>query len=139
MKQRMAALEALTRRGTEKSFVALGEIGDARAERFRWDALDEKIGDAFDAARHSREQREHDDARSGLASRSPWLFIVFVFAALWLSGLPPFGNFFSKYLLGVAAEGATIVARSAAACRSLSCSRWHDLCHATLKSHPLTG
>ncbi|MEW5942148.1 MAG: proton-conducting transporter membrane subunit, partial [Chloroflexota bacterium] len=40
----------------------------------------------------------------GLASRSPWLFIVFVFTALWLSGLPPFGNFFSKYLLGVAAE-----------------------------------
>ncbi len=42
---------------------------------------------------------------NGLASRSPLYFIVFVLAALWLSGLPPFGNFFSKYLLGVAAEG----------------------------------
>jgi formate hydrogenlyase subunit 3/multisubunit Na+/H+ antiporter MnhD subunit len=40
----------------------------------------------------------------GLASRSPWLFFVFIFSALWLSGLPPFGNFFSKYLLGVAAD-----------------------------------
>jgi formate hydrogenlyase subunit 3/multisubunit Na+/H+ antiporter MnhD subunit len=40
----------------------------------------------------------------GLAGRMPIQFVVFVTAALWLSGLPPFGNFFSKYLLGVAAE-----------------------------------
>jgi formate hydrogenlyase subunit 3/multisubunit Na+/H+ antiporter MnhD subunit len=42
---------------------------------------------------------------NGLATRSPFQFLIFVFSALWLSGLPPFGNFFSKYLLGVAAEG----------------------------------
>ena len=40
----------------------------------------------------------------GLAGRLPLQFFVFVLAALWLSGLPPFGNFFSKYLLGVAAD-----------------------------------
>lgn len=40
----------------------------------------------------------------GLAGRLPFQFFIFVFAALWLSGLPPFGNFFSKYLLGVAAD-----------------------------------
>ena len=40
----------------------------------------------------------------GLAGRMPFQFFIFVFAALWLSGLPPFGNFFSKYLLGVAAD-----------------------------------
>jgi formate hydrogenlyase subunit 3/multisubunit Na+/H+ antiporter MnhD subunit len=37
----------------------------------------------------------------GLAVRQPVLFLVFLLAALWLSGLPPLGNFFSKYLLGV--------------------------------------
>jgi len=39
----------------------------------------------------------------GLASRSPMLFVLFLIAALWLAGLPPFGSFFSKFLLGVAA------------------------------------
>ena len=39
----------------------------------------------------------------GLAVRQPVLFLIFLLAALWLSGLPPLGNFFSKYLLGVSA------------------------------------
>jgi formate hydrogenlyase subunit 3/multisubunit Na+/H+ antiporter MnhD subunit len=42
---------------------------------------------------------------TGLAGRMPGLFVLFLIAALWLSGLPPFGNFIGKYLLGVAAEG----------------------------------
>ncbi len=41
---------------------------------------------------------------NGLASRMPIRFSIFMIAALWLSGLPPFGSFYSKYLLGVAAE-----------------------------------
>ena len=41
---------------------------------------------------------------TGLAARMPGLFYVFLFAAFWLAGLPPFGNFFTKYLLGIAAE-----------------------------------
>ena len=40
---------------------------------------------------------------SGLASKMPVAFVFFVLAALWLSGLPPFGSFFSKFRLGVAA------------------------------------
>lgn len=44
------------------------------------------------------------DQMVGLAARMPGLFYVFLFAAFWLAGLPPFGNFFSKYLLGIAAE-----------------------------------
>jgi formate hydrogenlyase subunit 3/multisubunit Na+/H+ antiporter MnhD subunit len=40
---------------------------------------------------------------SGLAIKMPVAFIFFVLAALWLSGMPPFGSFFSKFLLGVAA------------------------------------
>jgi formate hydrogenlyase subunit 3/multisubunit Na+/H+ antiporter MnhD subunit len=40
---------------------------------------------------------------SGLAGKMPVAFVFFVLAALWLSGLPPFGSFFSKFLLGVAA------------------------------------
>jgi formate hydrogenlyase subunit 3/multisubunit Na+/H+ antiporter MnhD subunit len=40
---------------------------------------------------------------NGLAGRIPGRFLLFLLAALWLSGLPPFGSFFSKYLLGVAA------------------------------------
>ena len=40
----------------------------------------------------------------GVAGRMPWAFLLFVLAALWLSGLPPFGSFFSKFLLGVAAS-----------------------------------
>jgi formate hydrogenlyase subunit 3/multisubunit Na+/H+ antiporter MnhD subunit len=40
---------------------------------------------------------------SGLAGKMPIAFILFVLAALWLSGLPPFGSFFSKFRLGVAA------------------------------------
>ncbi len=40
---------------------------------------------------------------SGLAARMPVAFVFFVLAALWLSGLPPFGSFFSKFRLGVAA------------------------------------
>jgi formate hydrogenlyase subunit 3/multisubunit Na+/H+ antiporter MnhD subunit len=40
---------------------------------------------------------------NGLAARMPVHFLFFMLAALWLSGLPPFGSFFSKYLLGVAA------------------------------------
>lgn len=39
----------------------------------------------------------------GLAGKMPVAFILFVLAALWLSGLPPFGSFFSKFRLGVAA------------------------------------
>jgi formate hydrogenlyase subunit 3/multisubunit Na+/H+ antiporter MnhD subunit len=44
------------------------------------------------------------EAMEGLSGRMPGRFLVFLIAALWLSGLPPFGNFFSKYLLGVAAH-----------------------------------
>jgi formate hydrogenlyase subunit 3/multisubunit Na+/H+ antiporter MnhD subunit len=44
------------------------------------------------------------DEMNGLAARMPGMFYVFLFAAFWLAGLPPFGNFFSKYLLGTAAE-----------------------------------
>jgi formate hydrogenlyase subunit 3/multisubunit Na+/H+ antiporter MnhD subunit len=40
---------------------------------------------------------------NGLAAKLPVHFLFFMLAALWLSGLPPFGSFFSKYLLGVAA------------------------------------
>ena len=40
---------------------------------------------------------------SGLAGKMPVAFVFFVLASLWLSGLPPFGSFFSKFLLGVAA------------------------------------
>ncbi len=43
------------------------------------------------------------DQMAGLASKMPAAFIFFVLAALWLSGLPPFGSFFSKFRLGVAA------------------------------------
>ena len=42
------------------------------------------------------------DQMSGLAGKMPAAFIFFVLAALWLSGLPPFGSFFSKFRLGVA-------------------------------------
>lgn len=45
----------------------------------------------------------HIDQLSGLAGKMPVAFVFFVLAALWLSGLPPFGSFFSKFLLGVAA------------------------------------
>jgi formate hydrogenlyase subunit 3/multisubunit Na+/H+ antiporter MnhD subunit len=44
------------------------------------------------------------EAMGGLAARMPGPFVVFLISALWLSGLPPFGNFFGKYLLGLAAE-----------------------------------
>jgi formate hydrogenlyase subunit 3/multisubunit Na+/H+ antiporter MnhD subunit len=44
------------------------------------------------------------DAMTGLAARMPIAFYIFLFAAFWLAGLPPFGNFFSKFLLGTAAE-----------------------------------
>ena len=44
------------------------------------------------------------DGLAGLASRMPGLFVVILISALGLSGLPPFGNFFGKYLLGLAAE-----------------------------------
>jgi formate hydrogenlyase subunit 3/multisubunit Na+/H+ antiporter MnhD subunit len=43
------------------------------------------------------------EGMNGLAARMPVRFLLFLIAALWLSGLPPFGSFFSKYLLGVAA------------------------------------
>ncbi|MBN1449550.1 MAG: hypothetical protein JW963_00915 [Anaerolineales bacterium] len=43
------------------------------------------------------------DQMSGLAGKMPVAFVFFVLAALWLSGLPPFGSFFSKFRLGVAA------------------------------------
>jgi len=43
------------------------------------------------------------DRMSGLAGKMPLAFVFFVLAALWLSGLPPFGSFFSKFLLGMAA------------------------------------
>jgi len=45
----------------------------------------------------------HIDQMSGLAGKMPVAFLFFVLAALWLSGLPPFGSFFSKFRLGVAA------------------------------------
>jgi formate hydrogenlyase subunit 3/multisubunit Na+/H+ antiporter MnhD subunit len=41
---------------------------------------------------------------NGLASRMPLRFLIFLIAAFWLSGFPPFGSFYSKYLLGIAAE-----------------------------------
>ncbi len=44
------------------------------------------------------------DQMGGLAGKMPWVFLLFLIAALWLSGLPPFGSFFSKFLLGVAAS-----------------------------------
>jgi NADH:ubiquinone oxidoreductase subunit 5 (subunit L)/multisubunit Na+/H+ antiporter MnhA subunit len=40
---------------------------------------------------------------AGLAVKMPGAFVLFVLAALWLAGLPPFGSFLSKFLLGVAA------------------------------------
>jgi formate hydrogenlyase subunit 3/multisubunit Na+/H+ antiporter MnhD subunit len=43
------------------------------------------------------------DQMSGLAGKMPVAFVFFVLAALWISGLPPFGSFFSKFRLGVAA------------------------------------
>jgi NADH-quinone oxidoreductase subunit L len=43
------------------------------------------------------------DQMSGVAANMPLRFLLFLLAALWLSGLPPFGSFFSKFLLGVAA------------------------------------
>ena len=49
------------------------------------------------------------DQMKGLATRMPGRFYLFLFAAFWLSGLPPFGNFFSKYLLGTVAEETNIV------------------------------
>lgn len=39
----------------------------------------------------------------GLSKRLPGQAIVFLLAGLWLSGLPPFGNFIGKYLLGIEA------------------------------------
>ncbi len=44
------------------------------------------------------------DKMDGLAARMPGTFYLFLLAVFWLAGLPPFGNFFSKYLLGTAAE-----------------------------------
>ncbi len=44
------------------------------------------------------------DAMKGLAGRMPVRCYVFVVATFWLAGLPPFGTFFSKYVLGTAAE-----------------------------------
>jgi formate hydrogenlyase subunit 3/multisubunit Na+/H+ antiporter MnhD subunit len=44
------------------------------------------------------------DALDGLAGQMPGRVLAFLIAALWLSGLPPFGSFFSKYLIGVAVE-----------------------------------
>jgi formate hydrogenlyase subunit 3/multisubunit Na+/H+ antiporter MnhD subunit len=43
------------------------------------------------------------DKMAGLAVKMPGAFVLFVLAALWLAGLPPFGSFLSKFLLGVAA------------------------------------
>jgi NADH-quinone oxidoreductase subunit L len=44
----------------------------------------------------------------GLSKRMPGQAIVFLLAGLWLSGLPPFGNFFSKYMLGIEAGEASM-------------------------------
>ncbi len=44
----------------------------------------------------------------GLSKRMPGQAIVFLLAGLWLSGLPPFGNFFSKYMLGLEAGEASM-------------------------------
>jgi formate hydrogenlyase subunit 3/multisubunit Na+/H+ antiporter MnhD subunit len=43
------------------------------------------------------------DQLAGLAVKMPVAFVLFVLAAFWISGLPPFGSFFSKFQLGVAA------------------------------------
>ncbi len=55
---------------------------------------------------HSIERKLHThriEEMAGLAGKMPLIFLFFVMAALWISGLPPFGSFFSKFLLGVAA------------------------------------
>jgi NADH:ubiquinone oxidoreductase subunit 5 (subunit L)/multisubunit Na+/H+ antiporter MnhA subunit len=48
------------------------------------------------------------EAMDGLSRVMPGQAIVFLLAALWLAGYPPFGNFFSKYLLGVTVHDAGI-------------------------------
>ncbi|MGA2111532.1 MAG: proton-conducting transporter membrane subunit [Anaerolineales bacterium] len=53
--------------------------------------------------RRTRKTSEIDEL-DGLAGEMPGRVLVFLIAALWLSGLPPFGSFFSKYLIGIAAE-----------------------------------
>ncbi|MCL4395181.1 MAG: hypothetical protein M1482_10335, partial [Chloroflexi bacterium] len=50
-------------------------------------------GESFIRARHTSAL----DKMNGLAARMPGMFYLFLFAAFWLAGLPPFGNFFSKY------------------------------------------
>jgi formate hydrogenlyase subunit 3/multisubunit Na+/H+ antiporter MnhD subunit len=64
------------------------------------------VGVLFLAAYFIRRNLHTDniDQMRGLAGRMPWVFLLFLVAAFWLSGLPPFGSFFSKFLLGVAAS-----------------------------------
>lgn len=45
----------------------------------------------------------------GLSKRMPGQSIVFLLAGLWLAGLPPFGNFFGKYMLGIQSGEAGLV------------------------------
>jgi len=49
------------------------------------------------------------DAMDGLAGRMPGRFVVFLIAALWLSGLPPFGNFYGKYLVCLAVHEVSLL------------------------------
>jgi formate hydrogenlyase subunit 3/multisubunit Na+/H+ antiporter MnhD subunit len=60
----------------------------------------------FVVAYYIRNQLHTDkiDQMTGVAGKMPLAFVLFVLAALWLAGLPPFGSFFSKFLLGVAAS-----------------------------------
>ena len=51
----------------------------------------------------SRLKTDQIQQMGGMAGKMPLVFFLFVIASLWLAGLPPFGSFFSKFLLGVAA------------------------------------
>jgi formate hydrogenlyase subunit 3/multisubunit Na+/H+ antiporter MnhD subunit len=64
------------------------------------------IAGLFGAAYFIRRRLHTDriEEMSGVAGKMPWVFLLFALAALWLSGFPPFGSFFSKFLLGVAAS-----------------------------------
>lgn len=64
------------------------------------------------------------EAMDGLSKIMPGRVTVFLIAALWLAGLPPSGNFFSKYLLGVSAQHSDLslpLIATAAAILTLGC------------------
>ena len=53
----------------------------------------------------TNEQRKRDGSSLMVLGGFFMIQAIFVLiGALWLSGLPPFGSFFSKYLLGMAAS-----------------------------------